>query len=534
MIKNNLNINNLYNKYKHFSQDIYFFASILIASSLFFSRFLISLAFILVIINSIVEGRFKEKYKFIKENKAPFYIVLLLVFHLVGLLYTQNLEEGILDIKNKSFLFFIIAYGTGVYMNKTRTNIVFNIYILSAIIASIISTLNFYLNNEVASIEDIGGITLVGGNLYQGIFINFAISILSFFLISNKKIKYPIIYYFIIIWFVIYLFILNSLTGYALLFIVFIYNSYFLFFKLNNKKSKLIIFSIFSTSIILIGIFLSSFIIDFYKTDDIIYNTLPKTTINGNAYIHDTIKSQRENGHYVNLYLCKKELQKEWNNRSTLSYNGLDKKQQHISQTLIRYLSSKKLTKDSIGVWKLTSNEINLIENGCANYLYANKLSIRARIYLILWQLDNYFNNNFVNRQTISQRLVYYKVAVNLIKNNFWIGLGPGDIQYESNKYIALSNVGISKEYSNRVHNQFLIEFLGLGVFGFIGFIFIFFYSFFLNKKWNDYLFTSFYLIITTSFFSEFLLETQLGMAFFSFFYSILFFNQNQQIKKTF
>ena len=92
-------------------------------------------------------------------------------------------------------------------------------------------------------------------------------------------------------------------------------------------------------------------------------------------------------------------------------------------------------------------------------------------------------------------------------------------------KFIARSNTGLSKEYSKRVHNQFLIEFLGLGIFGFIGFIFILFYPFFINKKWKDYLFTSFYLILIVSFFSEFLFETQLGMSFFAFFYSVLYFN---------
>ena len=524
---------NLYNKYKEIVQEINFFALILIASSLFFSRFLISFGFILLIINSIAEGGFKEKLKSIKTNKVLFYIILLFVFHLIGTSYTQNFNEAIFDIRIKSFLIFILAYGTSVFINKKRINIVFKVYILSAIIASVISTFNFYFDNSAASIEDIGGIALVGGNLYQGIFINFAIFLLSFFLIFNKTRKYTIIYFSVIIWFVIYLFLLNSLTGYVLFFIVLIYNSYYLYFKINNKKSKLIILLIFVIVIILVGILVSFSIINFYRTDDITYTKLPKTTINGNAFLQDTSKLQNENGHYLYLNLCKQELQKEWNNRSTIKYNYLDKKQQQISQTLIRYLSSKNLTKDSIGIWSLKENEISLIENGCANYLYANKLSVKARIYIIIWQLDNYFSNNYVNRQTISQRLIYYEVAFNLIKKNFWMGIGPGDIQNESNMYIKSSNIGLSKEYRKRVHNQFLIEFLGLGVFGFIGFIFILFYPFIIKKKWNDYLSTSFYLIIIVSFFSEFLLETQLGITFFTFFYSILFFNKNITNKKT-
>ena len=503
----------------------------LVASSLFFSRFLISIGFILVVFNWVAEGGFKEKFGFIKLNKSAFYILLLWVFHLIGLAYTQNLEDGIFDIRIKSFLFIIPAYGSGIYLSNKRKNIVFYVYILSALIASIISSLNFYIANESASIEDLGGISLVGGNLYQAILINFAISLICFFLIFKKKIKYTIVYYLLIFWFIVYLFLLNSLTGYVLFFALFIYNSVYLFLKLKTKRSKLKILAIFFIIICSISIYIGMVVIDFYNRDKIVYNQLPNTTINGNSYIQDTTNLQAENGHYLYLNFCEKELQEEWNRRSSFDFKGLDKKHQQISQTLIRYLSSKNLTKDSVGVWALSSNEIQLIENGCANYLYAEKLSPKARIYVLLWQLDNYFNVDFANRQTISQRLVYYKTAFALVKNHFWIGVGPGDVLDESKSYIDNTHAGLSNEYSSRVHNQFIVEFVGLGIFGFIGFIFIIFYPFFKNKMWKDYLFTSFYLIVILSFFSDNLFESQLGIAFFAYFYSLLFFKQNEKKK---
>jgi len=413
-------------------------------------------------------------------------------------------------------------------LSNKRKNIVFIVYILSALIASIISSSNFYIGNEAVSIEDLGGISLVGGNLYQAILINFAIGLLCFFLIFNNNNKYSIVYYLVIFWFITYLFLLNSLTGYVLLFVLFTYNFLYLFLKLKTKRNKLKILSIFFIIISSISIYISIVVIDFYKSDAIVYNQLPKTTINGNVYTHDTVNLQHENGHYININLCKKELQSEWNKRSFINYDDLDNKRQHISQTLIRYLSSKNLTKDSIGVWSLNSNEIQLIENGCANYLYADKLSPKARIYVILWQLKNCINNDFANRQTISQRLVYYKAAFALIKNNFWTGVGPGDVLDESKNYIATTHAGLDQEYSSRVHNQFLVEFVALGIFGFIGFIFIIFHPFFKNKMWRDYLLTLFYIIVILSFFSDNLFESQLGIAFFTFFYSLLYFkNKN-------
>ncbi len=500
------------------------------ASSLFFSRFLISIGFILVVFNWVAEGGFRKKFAIISKNKSAFYILLLWVFHLIGLAYTQNFEGGIFDIRIKSFLFIIPAYGSGILLSNNRKSIVFHVFILSALIASIISSLNFYIGNDFASIEDLGGISLVGGNLYQAILINLAISLLSYFLIFYKNTKFSLIYFVTIIWFVIYLFLLNSLTGYVLLFVLFIYNSLYLFLKLKNKMSRLQILSAFFIILITGGVYVSLIAKDFYQGDNIIYDKLPKTTINGNIYTQDTSNLQWENGHYLYLNFCEKELKKEWNKRSSIDYKGLDKKNQQISQTLIRYLSSRNLAKDSVGIWVLSVNEVQLIENGCANYLYAEKLSVKARIYVILWQLDSYFNNNFSNRQTISQRLVYFKSAFAIIANHFWVGVGPGDVLDESKSYNDRTHVGVSKAYSSRVHNQFLVEFVGLGVFGFIGFVFIIFYPFFKNKMWKDYLFTSFYLIVILSFFSDNLFESQLGIAFFSFFYSLLYFKQTNEI----
>ncbi len=499
---------------------------LLIASCLFFSRYLISIGFIIVVLNWILEGRFKEKFEFIKGNKSVFYIVLLWAFHLVGLLFTHNLEDGLSDMRIKSFLFIIPTYGSGILLSKKRKNIVFHIYVLSAVIASIISCVNFYIGNEYSSIEDLGGISLVGGNLHQAILINLAISLSCYFLILVKNFKYSIIYYFVIIWFIVYLFLLNSLTGYVLLFMLFIYISLYLFLKLKTKKSKLkvllILFVVFSS----IVIYISLSVIDFYRNDKIIVNQLPKTSVNGNKYLHDITDLRNENGHYLYLNFCEKELQKEWNKRSQINYKGLDKKHQNISQTLTRYLSSKNLAKDSVGVWSLKTNEIRLIENGCTNYLYANKFSFKARVFIILWQLDNYLNDNFANRQTISQRFVYFKVAFALIQNNFWFGVGPGDVLDESKRYIAKNNIGLSQEYSWQVHNQFLVEYVGLGIFGFLGFVFIIFYPFIKNKMWREYKITIFYLIVILGFFSDNLLESQLGIAFFAFFYPLLYFQE--------
>jgi len=514
-------------KYRKVSKHLVFFSMLLIAVSLFFSRFLISFGFILLVLNWAFEGRFKENFNFIKENKTGFYIVLLLLFHIIGLIYTENMRAGINDVRIKSFLFIIVAYGSGTRLSNKNRDIVFYIYILSALLASIISSLNFYVLNESAGIEDLAGMSLVGGNLFQAIMIVFAISLLCYFLFFSVEKKYQLFYLVSIIWFVFYLFLLNSLTGYVLLFFLFIYNFLYSFFRMENSSTKLKVLIGFLSVVVIVGVYVGVVMKDFYRVDDVSFSKLPEITVNGNKYLHDTILGQRENGHLININICEKELRKEWNARSDFDYDGLDKKQQRLAQTLIRYLSSKNLTKDSIGTWALQDKDIKRIETGYANYLYTDKFSLRARLYLVLWQLDKYFNQDFADRQTISQRLVYMKVAGKIIEDNFWLGVGPGDVLDKSKEYTVLLNAGIGEKYTSRVHNQFLLEFVGLGVFGFIGFIILMFYPYFKNKMWKNYLFTTFYLMIFLGFFADVLIEMQLGIAFFAFFYSLLFFEKD-------
>ncbi|MCF6241162.1 MAG: hypothetical protein L3J74_07445, partial [Bacteroidales bacterium] len=110
----------------------------------------------------------------------------------------------------------------------------------------------------------------------------------------------------------------------------------------------------------------------------------------------------------------------------------------------------------------------------------------------------------------------------------FWIGVGSGDVREQTKIYFEQTRLGLSPEYENAVHNQFMFEFVALGIWGGLGFIIIFFVPYFKLKLWNDYLFSTFFIIITLSFFAEFLFETQLGITFFSVFYALLMFKEEK------
>ena len=72
-----------------------------------------------------------------------------------------------------------------------------------------------------------------------------------------------------------------------------------------------------------------------------------------------------ENGFFLWENIAQKELERTWNRKSKrISFNSKDKKNQPVKATLYRFLTSKGLNKDSVGLSKLTKNEIQKIENG--------------------------------------------------------------------------------------------------------------------------------------------------------------------------
>jgi len=496
---------------------------------LLFSRIFISIGFFVVLFNWVFEGGFKEKYNLLKINFDKIFISLVLLLYIAGLIHTNNISNGLAVIKIKLPLLLPVFFVSAIKLSKNKLDIVLHFFIASVFTSTLFAFFKFQLFNNNLSLEDIYNISLVGLNLHLSLLVNFAICLVLYFIFlsKNKLFSYNIIYSIILIWLLLFLYLLNSLTGYFVFAIILMFNLILLLFKTNKLILKILstFFIILFITIPLIFIF--SEINSYYKVNNVNLLKLEKQTELGNLYKHN-IKSKRiENGNYIDIYICEQELKKEWNKLSDIKYKQKDNKEQQLSETLIRYLSSKGLKKDSVGISKLSKKEIAFIENGCANYLYINKYSAKSRLHHIIWQLDMYITTGNATGQSVSQRIEFFKSAIFLIKNNFWFGVGSGDLMDTSKEELAKFSK-LEEGYRNRVHNQFLAVFAGLGVVGFSFFLFLLFYPIIKNKKYKDYLFINFIIIILVSFFAVNTLETQLGVSFFSLFYSILFFNNRQ------
>lgn len=153
------------------------------------------------------------------------------------------------------------------------------------------------------------------------------------------------------------------------------------------------------------------------------YN-LPALTRNGAPYIHDTLSHDKENGFYVNLYLCPHEIKAQWPSLSSLPLYTPTPNGRTVYEVLIRYLTSLDLHKDSVGLAELSPRDIQAIERG----IYNAKLVGKSRVFTAAWHELEAFDRYLQTRQpstrltTIIAQSAQARVA---LSNAPALGMGP-------------------------------------------------------------------------------------------------------------
>jgi O-antigen ligase len=189
---------------------------------------------------------------------------------------------------------------------------------------------------------------------------------------------------------------------------------------------------------------------------------------------------------------------------------------------VIRFLSSKGWNKDREAVMSLSSNEVEAIKNGCSNLEQMENNGIRMRIKNLGWEYRQYYYNGDVSGQSFTQRLAYWSTGLEILKKNWLVGVGTGDVdvafkqQYETNKS------KLEEKWRLRTHNQYITLGIAFGVSGVVLLLTVLFYPVFFHYKKIGFIFSSFLLIAAISMLSEDTLETQAGITFFVFLYCLL------------
>ncbi|WP_170226958.1 O-antigen ligase family protein [Luteibaculum oceani] len=232
-----------------------------------------------------------------------------------------------------------------------------------------------------------------------------------------------------------------------------------------------------------------------------------------------------ENGHYVHTISDDDGMARAWELKSNISIDSTSDRGYNLRGALLRYLSSKNLTKDSIGVAKLSQRDIALIEQGITNYKYPSWWPLKKRFEAIRFQMENYFSNGNPNSNSVGMRLVYWELGLKIFSERPWIGNGVQNLKANYAEAYESFRFKIDEKYRRRAHNQFLTFLICYGVLGFslisLGFALVIF-------PWRaQHVARLFLLVLLVSFLAEDTLETQMGATFAGFWMAWFFIKGN-------
>ncbi len=262
----------------------------------------------------------------------------------------------------------------------------------------------------------------------------------------------------------------------------------------------------------------------YYHDDAMDLAHLAERTAGGEVYYHDIRTPQRENGHYVWVYVADKELGRTWNRRSTVGFNGKDAKGQPLRATLVRYLASMGLRKDSVGVSALNEQDVERIGKGVASVVLGHRDPIHARIDQVLYELEQYRATSDASGYSVAMRIEFLRAGWTIARGKWLTGVGTGDTRLAfAEEYVRMQST-LAEKWRLRAHNEYLTLLISFGVFGLLWSVFSWTWPAQRLGAFKHPLFVCWAITFAVSCVSEDTIETQMGATFFAFFYALLVF----------
>ena len=479
------------------------------------------------------QGGFKDKFSRFCNNKAAVLLVAFFLMHLVGLLYTADFQYAMKDLRVKlPILVMPFVLSSMPPLDRKRFDFVMLVYVLSVFVATLFS-FSTYLKHDY---EDVREISHFISHIRFCLNIVFCMAIIGYYLVKSRRVVEPVetpvlkclnrfLQCFLLLWFVYQIYIFESLSGYVIFAAVVVVSAVYAFLRWKKDRGWRIAVGVSALAVLLVAsVVLKRQIKPLLKVESVDFSTLEQKTSQGNDYWHDTIYNPVEDGKFVGLYYCKKEMQEAWSERSNLPFEGTTTNGENLEATLARYLTSKDLRKDAQGVMALTDEDIRNIEQGVANYNNWKHPGLQARLSSTLFEYNLYRRFNNPNGGSLAQRIEFTRASFHIIGQHPWFGVGTGDVpQAFSQAYDEIQSP-LKEEFRFRAHNQYLAIAVAFGLVGLAFFLFVLLFPWLSSRRNHTYLYLVFLCIMLLSMFPEDTLETQAGASLFAFFEAFLLF----------
>jgi hypothetical protein len=458
-----------------------------------------------------------------KKNILIFFTIYLV--YVIWMLNTSDVQSGLAELRLQlPFLVFPLVTGLSSPLNDKEIKIIISAFILGVIVASVYGVIK--AGGAVFSgLADSSSLSPFISHIRLALMVVFGISCSGWFLYTQPGLTRWTLFFLISgAWMIIYLFLLFSLTGIVVFIVILVISVYILICRSANWKLRFLYPAVILFGFIIVFLLISGEVRSFYKPGTAYPFPPAPFTASGGSYSNDMTRKDIENGNRVWIYLCENELKKEWNSRGSIRYDSLDGAGQELRYTIIRYMTSAGLKKDSAGVSKLSRADISNIEGGMTNKSFSYWSPWKKKIYEIIWQIDYYRNGGNPSRHSLTQRLEFFKTGWQIFLGAPLLGIGTGDISKAYSEQYVTNNSVLEPEFRLLCHNQFLTFLISFGIAGTLIICLVMFYPFYISGGFRKYLPSVFFIIVILSMMSEDTLETHTGITFFAYFYSLFIF----------
>jgi hypothetical protein len=516
-------------------ENAFFFSLIFTVAIFPFSEALVSISSGLLFIQSIVFRSWLHPSS--KKESIVSLLFLLSIFgvYILGVIFTNDFSFALYELRKVIFWIVIpLAFFLSPRLPDHKIYLVLKIFIIAVTVSALIFTFKILLHKyfQVEGVRSIGFISHIRFSFQ----VVLSLIILAWFFIRRKSLrieKGQILIIGLILFLTYFLFLLQSLLG-IIAFIGTIGVS--VVYYLSNIKGKgiRILFAVVLLFLISVPVwFVSDVIIDYYDYEEIDPLRIEHLTPSGNIYEFDFDNKARENGNLVYIYICHDELRQEWNKRNTIKYDDT-LNSYPLSITLIRYLSSLGLRKDSAAIAGLTNKDIELIERGVTNCKFKNRFfSIYPRVYETVWEVDNFIRSGDPNNKSLAQRIEFVKASLVIIGERPWFGVGTGNWVLKYNEVYDKMNSRLDKDKRASSHNQYLNYMVKFGIIGFLWILIAILVPVFREGQQKNFVFILFLVSMALANFGDANFETHMGLSFFTFFYCLFLWHSGSLMRKS-
>lgn len=244
----------------------------------------------------------------------------------------------------------------------------------------------------------------------------------------------------------------------------------------------------------------------------------------GEPYTFDATNPQRENGEHVWAWIALEEADRAWQQRSQVPLNSNDGLDHPLRSTLFRYLTAMHVRKDSAGVMALSDVDVRRIEHGFTFPEAQEPSQLRERFDEIAYEIGQYKAYGRANGHSITMRLEFKKVGMEIARENWAFGVGTGDTQLAFTAAHSKRNNGLDPQWWLRAHDQYLTWTISFGIIGLLWILFSLMWPVLRLQAWEHGLFVAWAIILALSNLSNDTLETQAGATFFALYYALFVF----------